>query len=198
MSGTLLTTGVAAVRHAKRRRKRGRILQGGKAPLSPKQLAQHARLLKDGRPMSGKSGPYVYYMFKGRQRWRRDVPNRDPRTFTQLRSRAVFGAASRVWSQGGTLTQEQRAAWHAEGAKTRSRPRLGQSGPLTGQQRFVGRNSTKAQRQLGLLLVPGQRKSRKPQLKRLQPLAVPAPHRRPVRRGYHRKTKPSFLTAQPA
>ena len=146
--------------------------------------------------MSGKCGPYVYYMHKGRQCWRRDVPHRDPRTFAQLRTRAVFRAASKTWSQGDPLTEEQRDAWYADGAKTRSRPRMGQSGTLTGQQRFVGRNSTKERRHLGLLLDPRQRKSQQPQPKRPQPLTVAVPLHRPVKRGYHRKVKRRFLTAQ--
>ena len=198
MNATPTTKGMPAVRHAKQHRKRGRVPQGGKAPLGPKALEQHARLLKGGKPMSGKSGPYVYYMDKGRQRWRRDVPVRDPRTFAQLRSRAVFGAASRAWSQGGPLTEEQRDAWYAESSKTRSRPRLGQSGTLTGQQRFIGRNSTKTQRRRGMLLDPRQRKPRQSQLTPRQALTVAPPPLGPVNRGYLRRGTPNSLTAQVA
>jgi hypothetical protein len=42
------------------------------------------------------------------------------------------------------LTQEQRWAWIAAAAKVQSHPRLGQSGPLTGKQYFVGINSARA------------------------------------------------------
>jgi hypothetical protein len=196
MNGSLTTKGVPTVRHATQRRKRGKVPQGGNAPLSPTELEQHARLIKEGKPLSGKSGPFVYYMRKGRQCWRRDVPNRDPRTFRQLRARAAFAAASRFWSQNGPLTEEQRAAWYGEGAKTQSRPRLGQTGTLTGQQRFIGRNSTKTQRRIPMLLDPRQRDFRQPQPKQFQPLTVATPPRRPVKRGYLRKAKPTFLTAQ--
>jgi hypothetical protein len=196
MNGRPTPIGVSAVRHAKQRRKRGIVAAGGWVPLSAEELIQHARLLKEGRPMSGKSGRIVYYMDKGRQRWRRDVPQRDPRTFAQLRSRTVFAAASRTWSQGGPLTQEQRDAWYAEGAKTQSRPRLNQSGPLTGQQRFIGRNSTKARRRQAMLLDPRPGKPRQPQVTNSQPHTIAPPPRRPVKRGYLRKANHTFLTAQ--
>jgi len=191
-----MTTGVLAVRQRRQRRERGIIPTGGKAPLGPKELAQHARLLKDGRPMSGKSGPYVYYMRKGKQRWRRDVPNRDPRTFAQLRSRTVFAAASRTWSQYGPLTEEQRDAWYAEGGKIQSRPRLGQSGELTGQQHFIGRNSTKKQWTSGMRLNPHQQNSKQPQLTKPQPLTAAPPPRRPVNRRHPRKAKHKSLIVQ--
>jgi len=66
-----------------------------------------------------------------------------PRRPGQLRSRAVFGAASHAWSWSEQLTEEQRENCRREAAKRRSRPRLGQSGPLTGQQGFVGRSCAK-------------------------------------------------------
>lgn len=72
------------------------------------------------------------------------VPN-DPRTAGQLRARAAFGAASKTWSESPELTEEQREAWRKEAAKVQSRPRLSQSGPLTGQQHYVGRRCAKGQ-----------------------------------------------------
>jgi hypothetical protein len=196
MNGRPTPIGVSVVRHAKHRRKRGIVLTGGQVPLSAKELKQHARLLKAGKPMSGKSGPYVYYIRKGKQRWRRAVPNRDPRTFAQLRSRTVFGAASRTWSHGGPLTEEQRDAWLAEGGKVQSRPRLGQSGKLTGQQHFIGHNSTKKSWTSSLLLDPHQQNSKYPQLAKHQPLTDDPPARRPVNRRHPRKTKRKSLIAQ--
>jgi hypothetical protein len=89
-------------------------------------------------PTSGKSGKWVYYMDRGKQRRRRWVKPKDPRTPAQLRLRAVFGAASRTWSVAELLTDEEQDAWIAKAAKTRSRPRLDQSGTLTGEQYFVG------------------------------------------------------------
>jgi hypothetical protein len=111
--------------------------------------------------MSGRCGGYVYYWAYGRLCWRVYVIPKDPRTPEQRRSRAAFGAASKAWSQDQPLTEEQRNAWRAEAAKTKCTPRLGQSGVLTGQQHFVGRNSMKQQWGLGLLLKPRKRESKK-------------------------------------
>ena len=72
------TSGGPAFPQRKRRRKRGIVLTGGKAPLGAKELERHARLIAEGRSMSGRSGSYVYYMRKGRQRWRRYIIPRDP------------------------------------------------------------------------------------------------------------------------
>jgi hypothetical protein len=91
---------------------------------------------------------------KGRQRWRRYVVPRDPRTPAQQRSRAIFTAVSRTWSADGALTDEQRDAWYAQGVKKRSRPRLGSSGKLTRQQDFVGRNCANGQRERGMFFEP--------------------------------------------
>src|SRR5208282_2852987 len=68
---------------------------------------------------------------------RRYLHPHDPRTPAQQRSRARLSAASRKYSQ--SLTEKQRNACSAAGAKLRSRPRLGQSGPLTGQQYSIYR-----------------------------------------------------------
>ena len=81
---------------------------------------------------SGRCGDWVWYL-RGSKRFRRlYVKPQDPRTPKQLRWRARFGAASTKYSD--SLTQAQRDACIAAGAKFRSRPRLAQSGPLTGQQ----------------------------------------------------------------
>ena len=81
---------------------------------------------------SGRCGDYVRYVRDNRQYRRLYVKPADPHTSRQRRWRARFDAASRKYSQ--SLTQEQRNASIAKGANLRSRPRLGQSGPLTGQQ----------------------------------------------------------------
>jgi len=60
---------------------------------------------------------------------------------SQRRARTVFGALSTAFST--LLTGEQRAAWNLA-AKVLSRPRLGQCSPLTGQEHFVGINSSRA------------------------------------------------------
>jgi hypothetical protein len=162
------TKGVPAVSRRKHRRKRGIVPTGGQAPLSAKDLKRHARLLAEGKPMSGRSGPFVYYLLKGKQCWRRYSVPKDPRTPAQQRSRAAFRAASKTWSQGGPLTNKQRNAWYADGAKRQSRSRLGQSGPLTGQQNYIGRNSTRKQRDYQLLSHPPQREEAQAKHKRLK------------------------------
>jgi hypothetical protein len=93
-------------------------------------------------PWSGRWRDRVYYMRGGRQCWRRYVVPKDPRTPAQLRQRAALSAASKAWSHSQRLTEEQRQDWRVAGAKIQSRPRLSQSGPLTGQQHYVGRNCT--------------------------------------------------------
>jgi len=98
--------------------------------------AASGRCLSPGR-RSGRCGDWVWYMRHGKQ-WRRlYVKPKDPRTSGQLHWRDRFGAASKKYSH--SLTDEQRHACIAVGAKLRSRPRLGQSGPLTGQQYSISR-----------------------------------------------------------
>ena len=91
-------------------------------------------------PKSGRCGIHVFYMRKGRLCRRRYVRPKDPRTPKQLRAREVLGAASKAWSSSECFTEEQRQGLRAAGAKVQSRPRLAQSGPLTGQQFFVGKS----------------------------------------------------------
>ena len=96
-------------------------------------------------PRSGRDGDVVFYLRGGKQFRRRYVLPRDPRTAGQLRARAVFAAASKEWSSP-QLSEEQRDALRVEAAKFRSRPRLAQSGPLTGQLLFVGRRCAAGQK----------------------------------------------------
>ena len=103
-------------------------------------------------PKSGKLDKWVYYMRRGTQCRRKWVKPRDPRTPGQLGSRSRFGAASKAWSR--RLTEEMRGEWRVAGAKVRSRPRLLQSGKLTGQTHFVGRNCAKARIGREMLMRP--------------------------------------------
>jgi hypothetical protein len=121
----------------------------------------HAQLIGEKRPLSGRAGHYVYYWAYGHLCWRVHVVPKDPRTAVQQRSRAAFAAASKAWSASQPLTQEQRKAWRADAARIRSTPRLGQSGPLTAQQDFVGCNALKERWGLALLLEPSGRGSQK-------------------------------------
>jgi hypothetical protein len=91
----------------------------------------------DPRVKSGRCGDWVWYLRGSKQhRHLYGKPN-DPRTPKQLYSRDRFGAASKKYS--ASLTDEQQNACIAAGAKLRSRRRLGQSGPLTGQQYSIRR-----------------------------------------------------------
>jgi hypothetical protein len=86
---------------------------------------------------SGRCGDYVRYVRGNKQYRRLYVKPTNPRTSTQQRWRSRFGAASSKYSH--SLTEGQQDARIAAGAKLRSRPRLGQSGPLTGQQYSIRR-----------------------------------------------------------
>jgi hypothetical protein len=89
----------------------------------------------DSRIRSGRCGDWVFYLLHGKQLRRLWNKPRDPRTPSQRYWRARLGAASRKYS--ADLTDEQQNTCIAAGAKRRSRPRLAQSGPLTGQQWWV-------------------------------------------------------------
>jgi hypothetical protein len=154
MSATSKSCTISTAPHKDPRGRRRPIGWHRAAVLEPKFLQLHAQLLAEGKPMSGRCGGYVYSWHHGRLHWHRYVVPKDPCTLAQRRSRAAFGTASKAWSENNTLTPEQRDAWHAEAAKIKSRPRLGQSGRLTAQQHIVGRNSLKERWGLQLLLEP--------------------------------------------
>ena len=86
---------------------------------------------------SGRCGDWIWFVRYGRQIRRLYVLPHDPRTPVQLRSRARLSAASGNYSR--SLTVKQQEVCITAGAKLRSRPRLGQSGPLTGQQYSIRR-----------------------------------------------------------
>jgi hypothetical protein len=218
MNGNPTTNGVSAVPQKRCRRKRGIVPKGGRAVLSPKELELHAQLVADGRLKSGRSGGYDYYVLNGKQRWRRHTVPKDPRSPAQQRCRERFAAASKMWSANGPLTEAQRHAWQADGAKRHSRPRLRQSGPLPGQQNYIGRNCTRNQRDSEMLSHPRQREQQQAKSKELMPesttqvsqtqpitrstpgtrraLARSAPSNRRACRGYARKFKAGQLMLQ--
>ena len=156
-----MTNIVPAAPQRRQRRRRGIVPKGGRAALSPKKLELHAQLVVDGCFKSGRGGGYDFYVVNGKQRWRRHAAPKAPRTPAQQRSRARFAAASKPWSEDCLLTEALREAWYADGAKSRSRSRLGQSGPLTGQQDFIGCNCTRKQRGCEMLMHPHQREQHK-------------------------------------
>jgi len=95
----------------------------------------HSGRCLDRTIKSGRCGDWVWYVRGGKQCRLRYARPRDPGTLAQLRSRGRLSAASRKYSHW--LTDGQQDACIAAGAKLRSRPRLGQWGPLTGQQYLV-------------------------------------------------------------
>ena len=66
-----------------------------------------------------------------------------------------MSAVSKAWSE--LLTEPERRVWMAAGAKVRSRPRLSQSGPLSGEMHFAGINSARLGIGRELLRVPPER-----------------------------------------
>jgi len=86
---------------------------------------------------SGRCGDWVWFVRYGHQWRRRWFKPFDPKTARQLAWRAHLAAASKAYNE--VLTDEQRAACIAAGARRQTRPRLGQSGPQTGQQYSVGK-----------------------------------------------------------
>jgi hypothetical protein len=85
-------------------------------------------------PKSGRSGAVVFCHRGGTQYVRRHVPAKDRKTPAQRRARDITKAVSKGY--GGWLTQPERDAWDVAAEKLQSRPRLGQSGPLTGEMLF--------------------------------------------------------------
>ena len=115
-------------------------------------------------PKSGRFGAWIYYMRGNKQVRRPYVKPRDPRTPAQLRCRAAFGAAVKVWSDAQGMTQNDQKTWIAAAEKVRSRPRLAQSGSLTGQQYFIAINCARAQADAGMLLRPPAERALGPKL----------------------------------
>jgi hypothetical protein len=91
----------------------------------------------DAALKSGRCGSWIWFVRGGKQLRRRYVRPRDPATLAQLRSRDRLSVTS--WKYSALLTDEQQDACIAAGAKVQSRPRLDQSGTLTGQQFHVHR-----------------------------------------------------------
>ncbi len=151
---------------------------------------------------SGRCGDWVFYLLPGgkqcRRRW---VRPKDPRTSPQVRNRARFGTASRKYS--AELRDQERNACIAAGAKRRSRRRLRQSGPLTGQQYSVRREyatnaAGKAQNTKIPAKVPKPQRVTRPTwgLHRGTPGVPPEQHRRRWR-AKGRRQKPLFASVVP-
>ncbi len=85
-------------------------------------------------PQSGKRGLTVSQNGAWGQISRAVAIPGTPPTDGQLTRRQVLGGIARNWQ---TIAETQRLAWNEAGEKVRSRPRLGQSGPLSGFLLFV-------------------------------------------------------------
>jgi hypothetical protein len=103
-------------------------------------------------PKSGKCGNIVVYPGRYGQCQRQLVIPTNPQTPARQFMRGSFGNLARAW--GRQLTEAQREAWNVAGPKVQSAKRLGQSGPLTGQQHFQGINSARARVGQEMLLEP--------------------------------------------
>jgi hypothetical protein len=93
-------------------------------------------------PQSGKRGLYVSQGGRYGQISRALVIPSNPRTASQTSVRAILTRVAMRWR---SIQEAQRAAWTAAASGVSSISRLGQSGPLTGQQLFNKINCTLAQ-----------------------------------------------------
>ena len=164
-----MTNIVPAASQRRQRRKRGIVPKYGRAALTPRERQMHAQLMADGRLKSGRCGAYVYYPLNGKQCCRRYGVPKDPRTPAQLGCRKHFTTASKACSQNGLLTEAHRHESCAGGPRRNSRPRLGQSGPLTRQQDYIGRKCATRQRDSAMPLRPRQPEREKVESPGLRP-----------------------------
>ena len=105
-------------------------------------------------PSSGKRGNIVAFKSRFGQCERAHVSSRKAPTAAQLAAQMYFGSASFGWND---LPEDARDAWCAYAKKTRSHPRCGQSGPLTGQNLFTAINHNQARLGLPLFVYPPER-----------------------------------------
>jgi hypothetical protein len=105
-------------------------------------------------PQSGKAGTFVSVRTRyGQVRRRYAIPT-DRRSPAQLRIRSAFG---RVVSRWRRLMEEQRADWAARTDGVNSRPRLNQSGRLSGYLLFIKINSALSYQGQELRVTPPER-----------------------------------------
>ena len=118
---------------------------------------------------SGRCGDWIWCVRAGKQYRRHYAKPHDPRTRKQRYWRARLSLASRQYSS--LLTEQEVNACIAAAARLRTRPRLYQSGPLTGQQYWVRKEC-----------------SRKVEVPQPQRVAMKYPSRDPVHQGFARST----------
>jgi hypothetical protein len=102
-------------------------------------------------PKSGKRANVVTYKSPYGQVSRQLVVPHDPRTESQMNRRIAFGRARFFW---GRLSDGQRLAWNCTAQGSRTRPRLNQSGRLSGYLLFVRINCNLAAIGLPMVLDP--------------------------------------------
>jgi len=105
-------------------------------------------------PQSGRSGTFVSVRTRYGQIRRRYTPPRGRRSPAQLRVRSAFGRVAARWR---VLTEGQRASWAVPARDVYSRPRLAQSGRLSGYLLFIKINSTLAYQGQELMVTPPER-----------------------------------------
>jgi hypothetical protein len=105
-------------------------------------------------PQSGRCGTTVSVQTRYGQVRRRYAVAKDARNPAQLRVRLAF---ERVVSRWRTLTENQRGDWATATDGVYSRPRLGQSGRLSGYLLFIKVNSILAYLGQALVVVPPER-----------------------------------------
>jgi hypothetical protein len=93
-------------------------------------------------PKSGACGQVVAFESRFGLCLRERIVPRNTVTPARQFMRGAFGHHSQVFSQ--RLSQEQLERWNLAGARVMSHPRLGQRGPLTGQQLYESINSVRS------------------------------------------------------
>src|ERR1035441_5439711 len=103
-------------------------------------------------PKSGKCGQVVAFQSRYGLCLRQLVSPRNKITPARQFMRGAFGRHSQVFSR--KLGDEQLNRWILAGAQVMSDPRLGQHGPLTGQQLYTSINSVRSRVNLPETLEP--------------------------------------------
>ena len=103
-------------------------------------------------PKSGKCGQVVAFQSRYGLCLRQLVSPRNTITPARQFMRRAFGRHSQGYSR--KLGEEQRHRWILAGAQVMSDPRLGQNGPLTGQQLYTSINSVRSRVNLPETLEP--------------------------------------------
>jgi hypothetical protein len=103
-------------------------------------------------PRSGKCGRVVAFQSRYGLCLRELINPRNERTPACQFMRRAFGHHSQVYSR--KLSAEQLDRWSLAGAQVMSDPRLGQNGPLTGQQLYASINSVRSRVDLPATLEP--------------------------------------------